>query len=623
MSVATSSFDTKRLAALCLGATGIVYGDIGTSPLYAIKECFGAGGGIDPDPAAIFGILSLVFWAIILVVSLKYVSFVLKADNRGEGGILALQALVSSQGLGTPALLAMGLFGAALFFGDGMITPAISVLSAIEGLQVADQRLEAFVVPLSLVVLVGLFAIQKHGTARVGAAFGPVMLVWFAAIGALGINQIAQQPGVLAAVHPVHGLSFLAADPLRAFHVLGSVVLVVTGGEALYADMGHFGALPIRLAWFGIAMPGLLLNYFGQGALILSDAEAVANPFYRMVPEWGLYPMVGLATAATVIASQAVISGVFSITRQAVQLGLLPRVDIDHTSDEEQGQIYIPSANWLLLAAVVLLVVAFGSSSALAAAYGIAVTGTMAITTIMALVVARHLWAWPRWLCLTLGAALLILDLSFMGANLLKIPEGGWVPLVVGGLMFALMGTWMHGRRALARRLASDSLPIETFLARLPDVPRVAGTAIFMTGNADSVPMALLHNLKHNKALHERVVFLRVVTEDIPRVPARDRVTAEGLADGFYRLTVRYGFFQDPDIPKALRLAKAFGLEFDMMASSFFVGHETILASADDPLLPIWRSALFMMMTRFSARATDFFRIPPNRVVELGAQVRL
>jgi KUP system potassium uptake protein len=612
-----------RLAALCLGAVGVVYGDIGTSPLYAVKECFGAGGGVTPAPTAVLGILSLVFWAIILVVSLKYMLFVLRADNRGEGGILALQALVTSAGLGSPLVIGLGLFGAALFFGDGMITPAISVLSAVEGLQVADDRLAAYVVPLSLLVLVALFAIQKHGTARVGALFGPVMLVWFAAIGSLGLHQIFLAPAVLAAVDPRLGLEFLAADPLRAFHVLGAVVLAVTGGEALYADMGHFGRRPIRIAWFGIAMPGLLLNYFGQGALIIGDAAAVDNPFYQMVPGWGLYPMVGLATAATVIASQAVISGVFSITRQAVQLGLLPRVDIDHTSDEEQGQIYIASANWLLLAAVVVLVVGFRSSSNLAAAYGIAVTGTMAITTILALLVARRQWGWSKVVCLGLGGALLTIDLSFMGANLLKIPDGGWVPLAVGGGMFALMTTWMRGRRALQQQLSRDSLPIGTFLDRLPDVPRVAGTAIFMTGNTDSVPIALLHNLKHNKALHQRVVLLRVITDDTPRVPARDRIAVAPLADGFFRLTIRYGFFQDPDIPKALRLAKAFGLEFDLMSTSFFVGHETILPATDAAILPFWQSSIFMMLTRISARATDFFRIPPNRVVELGTQVRL
>jgi KUP system potassium uptake protein len=617
---------SRRILGLALGAVGIVYGDIGTSPLYTVKECFGAGGGVAVTGENVLGILSLIFWAIILVVTVKYVLFVMRADNRGEGGILALLALAAPrEGVaGGSLILGLGLFGAALFYGDGMITPAISVLSAVEGLQVAAEGLEAFVLPITLVVLVGLFAIQRHGTARVGAWFGPIMLVWFAALGAFGAAEILRQPGILAAVDPRHGLRFLAADGLRAFHVLGSVVLAVTGGEALYADMGHFGRRPIKLAWFAVAMPGLLLNYFGQAALILSDAEALKNPFYLLMPGWALFPMIALATAATVIASQAVISGVFSLTRQAVQLGFLPRVGIDHTSDEEQGQIYIPAANWGLLVAVVALVVGFRSSSSLAAAYGIAVTGTMAITTVLALLVAHRLWSWPAGLCFVLGTGLLAVDLSFLGANLLKIPEGGWVPLAVGAAAFILMTTWRRGRAALLARLAAEAMPLDVFLAHPPGgVARVPGTAVFMTGNADVVPLALLHNLKHNKALHERVVFMRVVTEDVPRVPARDRLVAEGLADGFYRVTVRYGFFQDPDIPKALRLAKAFGLEFDLMATSFFVGHETILPAPEGSALPWWRTGLFTLLTRFSSRATDFFRIPPNRVVELGAQVAL
>jgi len=621
----TAAPDLRRVFTLALGAVGIVYGDIGTSPLYTLKECFGAGGGVGVSPENVLGILSLIFWAILLVVTLKYVTFVMRADNRGEGGILALLALtVPKDGVaGGTIMLALGLFGAALFYGDGMITPAISVLSAIEGLQVASPELEAFVLPLTIVVLFGLFAIQKHGTGAVGAWFGPITLVWFAALAAFGGMEIFHNPAVLAAMDPRHGARFLAEDGLRAFHVLGSVVLAVTGGEALYADMGHFGRTPIKLAWYGAAMPALLLNYFGQGALILSDPEALKNPFYLLVPGWALYPMIGMATMATVIASQAVISGVFSITRQAVQLGFLPRLGIDHTSDEEQGQIYIPAANWGLLVAVLALVVGFRTSSNLAAAYGIAVTGTMAITSVLALVAARRLWGWPAPLCLILGIALLVIDLSFLGANLLKIPEGGWVPLAVGVAMFTVMTTWARGRAALSHRLSAESMPLETFLASPPQVVRVPGTAVFMTGNADTIPLALLHNLKHNKALHQRVVFLRVVTEDVPRVAARDRLVVEGLADGFYRITLRYGFFQDPDIPKALRLSKAFGLEFEMMTTSFFVGHDVIVPAADHAALPWWRINLFMVLSRFSARATDFFRIPSNRVVELGAQVAL
>ncbi|MGE5548599.1 MAG: potassium transporter Kup [Solirubrobacterales bacterium] len=614
--------DVRRVLSLALGAIGVVYGDIGTSPLYTLKECFGAGAGVAVEPASVLGILSLIFWAIVLVVAVKYVSFVMRADNRGEGGILALLALTETKRSGG-VLLALGLFGAALFYGDGMITPAISVLSAVEGLEVVASDLHAWVIPITLSVLAGLFWIQKHGTAKVGAWFGPITLAWFLAIGACGAVGIVERPEILGALDPRHGLAFLRADAIRAFFVLGSVVLAVTGGEALYADMGHFGRRPIRLAWFAVAMPALLLNYFGQGALVLADPGALKNPFYLLVPEWGLVPMIGLATAATVIASQAVISGVFSLSRQAVQLGFLPRMDIEHTSGEEQGQIYIASANWWLLAAVVTLVIGFKTSSNLAAAYGIAVTGTMAVTTVLALVVARHRWGWPVAACAAVGSVLLLVDLAFLGANLLKIPEGGWVPLAVGGAAFTLMTVWRRGRAALATRLAQESLPIETFLAHPPSAPRVPGTAVFMTSNANVVPMALLHNLKHNKALHTRVIFMRVVTEDVPRVSARDRLVIERLTDGFYRITVRYGFFQDPNIPNALRLAKQFGLEFDMMTTSFFFGHETILPATEHPLVPTWVSVVFEALNKVSTRATEFFHLPPNRVVELGAQVAL
>ncbi|MBI5163460.1 MAG: potassium transporter Kup [Magnetospirillum sp.] len=622
--VAISAAHPRRLFVLALGAAGVVYGDIGTSPLYALKECFAAHGGLPVTPANVLGIASLICWALILVVTLKYVSFVMRADNRGEGGIMALLALTGQGGRSGPVLVALGLAGAALFFGDGIITPAISVLSAVEGLKVAADELESFVLPITLALLVGLFAIQKHGTARVGAWFGPIMVVWFVAIGSFGALEIAAHPGILKALNPLWAFRFLTENSLRAFMVMGSVVLVVTGGEALYADMGHFGRVPIKLAWLALALPGLMLNYFGQAALILATPEALENPFYLLVPGWALLPMILLATAATVIASQAVISGVFSLTRQAIQLGFLPRLAIDHTSDREVGQIYLPFATWALLAAVVMLVVGFRSSSGLAAAYGIAVTGTMAITTVLALVVAHRQWRWPVSLCLALGAAMMVIDLGFLGANLLKIPEGGWVPLVIGALAFALMTTWRRGRVALATRLEAESMPLDLFLRQGGgNAVRVSGTAIFMTGSADSVPLALLHNLKHNKALHERVVFLRVVAESVPRIPARDRLVVEGLAEGFYRVTVRYGFFQDPNVPQALRLAKAFGLEFDLMTTSFFVGHETLIRSPDDSLLSPWQGALFAALSRWSARATDFFRIPANRVVELGAQVRL
>lgn len=619
----SSATSTRRLLMLALGATGVVYGDIGTSPLYALKECFAIQGGLPVTHANVLGILSLMFWAIILVVTLKYVSFVMRANNRGEGGIMALLALAGN-GRGAAVMVALGLAGAALFYGDGIITPAISVLSAVEGLKVVAEEFDSIILPITLALLVGLFAIQKHGTAKVGILFGPVMVVWFIALGSFGAMEIASRPEILSAFSPLWGMRFLVEDGTRAFHVLGSVVLVVTGGEALYADMGHFGRKPIKLAWFALALPGLLLNYFGQGALILANPAALENPFYLLVPNWALLPMIVLATAATVIASQAVISGVFSLTRQAIQLGFLPRLAIDHTSDQEEGQIYLPFANWALLIAVVVLVIGFRSSSGLAAAYGIAVTGTMAITTVLALVVAHRQWNWHPALCAALGLGMMTIDLSFLGANLLKIPEGGWVPLAIGSVAFVVMTTWRHGRAALASRMEAESLPIDMFLRQsLENMVRVSGTAIFMTGSPEVVPVALLHNLKHNKALHERVVFLRVVTESVPRIPARDRLVVEGLADGFYRVTVRYGFFQDPDIPKALRLAKVFGLEFDLMTTSFFVGKETLVRIPEGSLLSPWQGALFASMSQWSSRATDFFRIPPNRVVELGAQVRL
>ncbi|MDA8230616.1 MAG: potassium transporter Kup [Magnetospirillum sp.] len=617
--------DVRRLVSLAAGAIGVVYGDIGTSPLYTIQECFGH--GLPATPANVLGIASLVLWSIIVVVTLKYVLFVMRADNRGEGGILALLALADQDGGGrakSGMILVLGLFGAALFFGDGMITPAISVLSAVEGIEVATPALHDVIVPVTLVVLIALFWVQSSGTARIGAVFAPVMAVWFVTLAILGIHQIGAAPRIFAAINPLHAFAFLRDHGWQAFPLLGSVVLAVTGGEALYADMGHFGKRPIQLAWFTLVLPALVLNYFGQAALLLSDAGAARNPFYLMVPSWGLVPMVLLSTAATVIASQAVISGVFSLARQAVQLGFSPRLEIRHTSEEEEGQIYIPRANWNLLAGIIVLVVGFHSSSNLAAAYGIAVTGTMATTTVLALVVAHKSWGWKLWHCLVVGAFFLIVDCAFLGANLLKIPSGGWFPLAVGCAMFLLMTTWKHGRDILARRLSEESLPLDVFLARQKENParRVSGTAVFLTGSLDDVPLALLLNIKHNTIIHERVVFLTVVTEPFPRVPAKDRLIVEGLAEGFYRITVRYGFFQEPDIPKALRLCKAFGLEFDMMQTSFFLGRETLIPSVQ-PEMPFWREQLFMVMSWNAMSATDFFRIPAGRVVELGTQVQL
>ena len=619
----------KRLGTLSLAAIGAVFGDIGTSPLYTLKECFDPNHGIASSAENVIGIASLVFWAIILVVTFKYLLFVMRADNRGEGGILALLALAvratgGDRGLVGP-LVALGLFGAALFIGDGMITPAISVLAAVEGFEVGSPGFAPFVVPLTLAVLIALFAVQNRNTELADRLFGPVMVVWFLIIGLLGLAQIIEYPAILAAFNPLRGATFLITHGWLSVMVLGVVVLAVTGGEALYADMGRFGKLPIQMAWFVLVLPALVLNYFGQAALILEDPAAARNPFYLLAPDWALYPMVILAILATVIASQAVIAGIFSLSRQAVQLGYSPRLDIRHLSDEEEGQIYVPRANWGLLLGIVVLVVGFKNSSHLAAAYGIAVTGTMAATTVLALVVARRSWKWPLGLCIALGTVFLAVDLGFLGANLLKVTHGGWFPLAVGFGMLLLMATWRKGREILSRRLADGAMPLDMFMRQQKDstsILRVRGTSVFMTGGTDTVPIALLHNLKHNKVLHQRVVFLTVLTEDIPRVPARDRLVVEGLAEGFYRITVRYGFFQEPDIPKVLRLCKAFGLEFEMMDTSFFLGRETLVASTH-PEMPEWRERLFVIMSRNAVAATDFFRIPAGRVVELGIQVQL
>ncbi len=624
----SASADARRLASLAAAAVGVVYGDIGTSPLYTIQECFSARHDLAVNAVNVLGIASLVLWSLIFVVTFKYVLFVMRADNRGEGGILALLALVG-ESRGTDrramgALLVLGLFGAALFFGDGAITPAISVLSAMEGLEVAAPGLTRVVIPITLMVLVALFWFQSRGTARIGAVFSPIMGVWFVTLAVLGIREIILVPGILAAIDPRHAVIFMMTHHFRGFEVLGSVVLAVTGGEALYADMGHFGKKPIQFAWFGLVLPALILNYLGQSALLLHHPEAASNPFYLLLPAWAVLPMVVLATAATVIASQAVISGVFSLSRQATQLGFMPRMEINHTSDEEEGQIYIPKANWGLLAAVVLLVLGFKSSSNLAAAYGIAVTGTMATTTILALAVAHRLWGWKPWQCVLLGTFLLAMDLGFLGANMLKIPDGGWVPLVMGCAVFITMATWKRGRLILTRRAAESAMPIDLFLERQKEHPaqRVPGTAIFLTGTPDAVPVALLHNMKHNKVIHERVVFLTVITEPVPRISAKDRVVIEGLAEGFYRLTATYGFFQEPDIPKLLRLANtAFGMEFDLMDTSFFLGRETLVPSAQPEMAP-WREQLFIVMSRNAMSATEFFRIPAGRVVELGTQVQ-
>ncbi len=615
------------MAVLVLGALGVVFGDIGTSPLYALKECFNPEHGIALTPANVHGILSLLFWTMTLVVSLKYVMFVLRADNDGEGGILSLVALAIrgvSDGRRRWTLMILGVFGAAMFYGDAMITPAISVLSAVEGLEVATPVFSHAIIPVTIVILTGLFVIQYRGTGSVGSLFGPVIVAWFVALAAAGLYRIADNPSILQALDPLKAAAFLADNPVAGFLVLGSVFLVITGGEALYADMGHFGARPIRLAWFGLVMPALLLNYFGQGAFVLADPSGIRNPFYLMLPPWAVLPMVVLATAATVIASQAVISGAYSLTRQAIQLGYIPRMKIEHTSARAMGQIYLPFVNWALFVAVVLLVLGFRSSSALASAYGIAVASTMVITTVLMVVVSRRVWGWSRVAALSLFGAFALIDLAFLVANGFKIADGGWFPLLVGGALFTLLVTWNRGRILLNRRLAEQGIPLEPFLESLALGPpqRVPGTAIFMTGSTSTVPSALLHNLKHNKVLHERVVFLTVVAHDVPFVPVEDRIQLKDLGNGFWRAEAWYGFKEQPDVQDILAACTArYRLAFDPMETSYFLSRETIVCAGERPGMVTWRDHLFAWMSRNATRATDFFNIPINRVVELGTHV--
>jgi KUP system potassium uptake protein len=610
-----------------LAALGVIYGDIGTSPLYALRECF-SGHPLVPSRANVLGVLSLVLWSLVLLIGVKYQLFVMRAHNRGEGGILALVALLRprrAEGMRRGGLLlGLGLFGAALLYGDGMITPAISVLSAIEGLEITTTALRAYVVPLTIVVLLALFAFQRGGTARAGAVFGPVTLAWFVAIAALGLAAVFRGPEVLAAVNPYHAAAFFARNGATGFLVLGAVFLVVTGGEALYADMGHFGMRPIRMTWFGVVLPALLLNYFGQGALLLQDAGAADNPFYRLVPAWGIYPMIALATAATIVASQAVITGAFSLTRQAVQLGYSPRLAIVHTSRAEIGQIYVPGVNWALMLATIGLVLGFRSSANLAGAYGVAVTSTMAITTVLACAVARELWGWSLTRMLAVGALFLSVDLTFLGANLAKIADGGWFPLAIGLFLFILMTTWKRGRALLMDRLRRDMPTFETLLADVRAHPpvRVPGTAVFMTGSPHGIPSALIHNLKHNKILHERVVVLTVATEEVPYVTGHERVRVEHLGEGFSRVLVRYGYMEDPNVPDALRRCEGQGLACPPGETTFFLGRETLVVTPRSGM-PFWRGRLFGVLSRNAHQPTAFFRLPPNRVVELGAQVEL
>jgi len=623
----TPAHQKDRLPILALAALGVVYGDIGTSPLYAMKEVFAGAHPVPITPANITGILSLVVWSLMIVVSLKYVAFILRADNRGEGGIMALMALAlrkSHDRRRMGAVMLAGIAGAALFYGDGVITPAISVLSAVEGLEVATPAFKAYVLPLTILVLVGLFAFQRKGTAGIGALFGPVMCVWFGALAILGIVNILHAPEVLAALNPAHGLDFFRADPLLGFLSLGGVVLVLTGAEALYADMGHFGRKPIRLAWFGLVLPALVLNYFGQGALLLHDPAAIQNPFYHLAPGWALYPLVALSTAATVIASQAVISGAFSMTREAIQLGYSPRMEVQHTSEKAIGQIYMPAINWALLAAVVALVLGFRSSTNLGAAYGIAVTGTMVITTLLAFIVMRKLWGWGWIRSGLLIALFLTVDLAFFAANAIKIEDGGWFPLVFGFGVFTLMGTWKQGRQLLRSRMAGEAIALEPFIRGLDSgsITRVPRTAVFLSGDPDAVPHALLHNLKHNMVLHERVAVVTVHVEDVPHIPEAERVEVRPLPNNFFRIVVHYGFKDDPDLPRALELCAQQGVVFDPMETSFFLGRETLIPKLGSDMA-LWREKLFVAMFRNAGSAAAFFNIPSNRVVEMGTQVVL
>ncbi len=619
----------NSMAALTVAAIGVVFGDIGTSPLYAMKETFAGPHPLPIDDLHVLGVLSLIFWGITIVVSLKYVIVMMRADNRGEGGTLALLALLNHVVAGNRRLVglvgALGIFAAALFYGDSMITPAISVLSAVEGINVVAPQLEYFVVPLTILILLGLFLIQKRGTAAVGVLFGPVMVLWFVTLGVLGARNIIMNPHVLYALSPHHAVNFFIAEGFTAFLALGSVVLAVTGAEALYADMGHFGRWPIRVAWYALVLPALLLNYFGQGALILLHPEAIENPFIKLAPAWAGYPMVGLATFATVIASQAVISGAFSVTRQAIQLGYLPRMTIIHTSEREIGQIYLPFLNWTLAGFVIALVLGFRSSSNLASAYGVAVTGTMLIDTVLIGLVMTLIWGWKGRRTGILIAIFALVDAAFFLANATKIPYGGWFPLAIGIAIYLLLTTWKRGRGLLLARIRADAMPVDTFLGALSErVIRVPGTAIFLSGAADGVPAALLHNMKHNKVVHERVILLTVRIEDRPFVPQEERIEAIDLGQGFRRLKLRYGFMQDPNIPRALANAKMdqLGFFYEPMTISYFLGRETIIASPK-PGMAIWRESLFAWMARSATTAMVFFHLPVNRVVELGEQIEI
>jgi KUP system potassium uptake protein len=618
----------KKLLIVSLAALGIVYGDIGTSPLYALRACFVGVNAVPFTSENIFGVLSLILWSLVIVISIKYMLYVMRADNRGEGGILALMALLvpprNIEQRRQWVLLAIGIFGAALLYGDGMITPAISVLSAIEGLELATPVLNQYHIPLTIMILILLFLFQQRGTAGIGAVFGPIMLVWFSVLAVLGLFSLVHQPGVLVAVNPLYAVRFFAANGWHGFLVLGAVFLVVTGGEALYADMGHFGRRPIRVGWFGLVLPALLLNYFGQGAFLLGNPEGLVNPFYLLAPRWALYPMVLLATIATVIASQAVISGAFSLTRQAVLLGFLPRLRLVQTSREEIGQIYIPAINWLLMIATIVLVLGFRTSNNLTGAYGVAVATTMVITTILAYEMARKRWGWNLFTAIMVTAGLLTIDLAFFGSNMLKIEAGGWVPLLIGVLVFTLMTTWKRGRTILREQFSNnDQQSLADFLKEIIAHPphRVPGTAVFMTGRHDGIPVILQHHLKHNQVLHEQVILLTVIIEEIPRVSRSKRLEVTKLDQGFFRVVIHFGFMESPNVPQALRLSQQYNLKIEPDHVTYYIGRQTIVPNPQRGAMALWRKALFVFLARNAAQPITFYHLSLEQVFELGIRV--
>jgi KUP system potassium uptake protein len=620
-----STSGRRPLLPLTLTAVGVVYGDIGTSPLYALRECFFGTHPVPPTHENVLGVLSLIIYSLVLVISIKYMALVLRADNKGEGGILSLTSLLPPRGSGAPVgLVLLGLFGAALLYGDGMITPAITVLGAIEGITVATPVFEPYVVPVSVSILIVVFSVQQYGTHRIGRMYGPIMVVWFVVLAVLGLTWIVRQPVVLGAVNPVHAIAFFRENGLHSIAVLGAVFLVVTGGESLYADLGHFGRRPIRLAWFTLVLPSLLLNYFGQGALLLTDGEMAEQPFFMLAPGWARLPLVALATAAAIIASQALISGAFSLTRAAIQLGYAPRLNVEHTSSWEMGQVYVPQVNWFLAISCVLIVIAFQSSAALAAAYGIAVALTMLITGTLLPIVGRMRWQWSVPAVVAFVLVFIVIDLSYVAGNAFKILDGGWLPLVIAAVIFTLMTTWKTGRRLVGERLTARAFPLEDFVAAVVANPptRVDGTAVFMTAQPTGTPAALAHNLRYNKILHEHVIVLTASTIPVPYTTPEERLTVQRLGQGLYNARVQYGFMDDPDIPEVLMQIKAQGVPIDPDDVTYFLGRETIVVS-DRPGMAKWREKLFVLMARNAVRATAFFKLPPERVVELGVQVEM